>query len=30
VVLLLEGGDLIHGVTDRVWRLWCGTVVRGR
>jgi hypothetical protein len=30
VVPLLETFDLIHGVRDRLWRLWCGTVVRGR
>jgi len=30
VVLLLESGHLIHGATDRVWSLGCGTVVSDR
>jgi len=30
VVLLLETGELIYCVTDRLWRLWCGTVIRDR
>ena len=30
MVMLFEISDLICSVTNRGWRLWCGTVVRDR
>jgi len=30
VLLLFETGDSICSVTDRDWRLLCGTVIRDR